>query len=487
MPWAQVFTVCPLNEHAARSATLECMVRPLTELPFPDGRIPFLGDVRSVDRKNPTQHEMQLVAQLGPIYQRLLLRDRLIVVGGGELARQCLDEKNWARALIGPGAKLRDVAGSGLFTARSSDPLWGQARRILTPGFSQEAMRVYHRAMQSVADDLTAKWKDLSRVSVHEDMTAATLEVIARAGFSQSMGLLGEPVQSSETQEFLAALGRTLDWASQSSNDLPVIGWVRSRQAKPQLSRDVAFAQQYVEDLIRVRRRKTGANIGEDPDLLDLMMNSEDPETGETLPDENIRDQVLTFLVAGHETTAALMEVALHYLAADRTLAATLRSSLPKEETTYEAIVKNRPLRSFLNECLRLWPPVPGFFRVARTDQHLGGFEIPSGRAVFVLALAAQRDHAVWGADAAEFRTSRFTDTRITARSGEFFAPWGAGPRSCIGRQFALHEAAVLLSGIVTSFDVELADPHAPIRMRERGTLRPEPFTIEVSPATMEG
>lgn len=465
-------------------------MKSLTDLPFPNGRIPFLGDVRSVDRKNPTQHEMQLVDQLGPIYQRLLLRDRLIVVGGGELARQCLDERNWARALIGPGAKLRSVAGSGLFTARSSDPLWGQARRILTPGFSQEAMRVYHRAMQSVSDDLTAKWNDLSDVSVHEDMTAATLEVISRAGFSQSMGLLGEPAQASETKEFLSALERTLDWASQSSNDLPIVGWVRGRHAKPQLSRDVAFAQNYVDDLIKVRRR-TGvarANGGEEgPDLLDLMMNSEDPETGQTLPDENIRDQVLTFLVAGHETTAALLEVALHYLASAPTVATTLRSSLDAGSTTYESIAKNRVLRAFLSECLRLWPPVPGFFRVARTDQNLGGFEIPAGRAVFVLALAAQRDHKVWGTDASEFRASRFIDTRITARSGEFFAPWGAGPRSCIGRQFALHEAAVLLSGIVANFDVDLVDRHEPIRMRERGTLRPEPFTIGVSRVAMEG
>ena len=463
------------------------MSKPLSQLPHPPGRFPLVGDIRSVDRRTPTQHETRLAKDLGPIYQRLLLRDRLVVVAGAELAQQCTDEKLWGRVLIGPTAKLRDIAGAGLFTARSSDPLWSQARAILSPGFSQEAMRVYHSAMTSVAMDLVDRWSR-EPADVHRDMTAATLEVIGRAGFSQPLGVLGNDRSASEpvpaTGAFLAALERTLDWASETSNDLPILGSARSLATKRQRESDIALARAYVDGIVQRRRKAEAQRPGSTSDLLDLMLTTRDPKTGESLPDNNIRDQVLTFLVAGHETTAALMEVALYYLAADPALAAQLREA--SLETSYDEVSKNRALRAFLNECLRLWPPVPGFFRVSRVTQDLGEYSVPAGRAVFVLALAAQRDREAWGEDADTFRAERFLEARVTARSGRFFAPWGAGPRSCIGRQFALHEAAVLLSTVLQHYDLELADGAGDLRMRERGTLRPEKFDISVRPRTRQ-
>ncbi|MED5801135.1 cytochrome P450 [Gordonia sp. Z-3] len=202
--------------------------QPLSKLPHAAGRIPLLGDVTSVDRRKPTQHETELARELGPIFQRVLLGERLIVVSGAKLASQTLDERNWGRALVGPLAKLGEVAGAGLFTAKTKDPLWGQARRILTPGFSQAAMRTYHDVMASVAADLSAHWEKEPTVDMHQDMTAATLEVIGRAGFSQRMGLLGDTGQAlTGTEEFLEALGRALTWAGESTNDLPTIGPIR--------------------------------------------------------------------------------------------------------------------------------------------------------------------------------------------------------------------------------------------------------------------
>ncbi|MEE3851872.1 cytochrome P450 [Gordonia sp. LSe1-13] len=454
----------------------------LSELPHPAGRIPVLGDVTSVDRHKPTQHETELTRELGPIFQRLLLGERLIVVGGAKLASQTLDERNWGRALVGPLAKLREVAGAGLFTAKTKDPLWGQARRILTPGFSQAAMRAYHDAMSSVAADLSAQWTKHPTVDVHQDMTAATLEVIGRAGFSQRMGLLGDTGQAvTGTEEFLGALGRALTWASESTNDLPVIGPIREMLSAPGRHRDVATARRYVETIIEDRQRAGDVDTS---DLLGLMLSTPDPETGATLPLDNVRDQVLTFLAAGHETTAALMEVALYELAANPDvaddLAATELAGGP--EFSYDEVVKLRRIKAFINECLRLWPPAPGFFRVARTDQDLGGYRIPAGRGVFVLSLAAQRDPEVWGDDAHTFRADRFVGERLTASSEKYFAPWGTGPRSCIGRQFALHETTLLLGALISRFRLHLAEPAAALSMRERATLRPEPFSIVATP-----
>ncbi|MDL9937508.1 cytochrome P450 [Gordonia sp. ABSL1-1] len=461
------------------------MTRTIAQLPHPRGRVPVLGDITSADRRRPTQHEAALARELGPIYQRKLLGDVLIVVGGAGPAGQTLNEKNWGRVLVGPLAKLRAVAGSGLFTARSSDPLWGQARRILNPGFGADAMRTYHEAMRTVVDDLAEKWSATNEVAVDSDMTAATLEVIGRAGFSRRMGLLGpadEPDQESATGDFLAALDRTLRWASESANDLPVIGPIRELMSTSQRRADVQLARSFIDDIITDRLADDTTATHTD-DLLGLMLNTVDPDTGDALPHDNVRDQVITFLAAGHETTAALMSVALFYLARHPEAADAIAAELPATgDITFEAVAKARATRAFLNECLRLWPPAPGFFRIARTDQDLDGYHIPAGRGVFVLALAAQRDPAVWGANADEFDPNRFLNTRVTANSGHFFSPWGTGPRSCIGRQFALHEAALLVGAAASRFRWEPTDDRTEPAMIERATLRPEPFTLSVRP-----
>jgi unspecific monooxygenase len=452
---------------------------PLDALPYPSGRLPIIGDVTSVDRHRPTQHELKLARSgLGPIFQRKLLRTRLVIVAGGRLAAQCNDETTWGRVLLGPLAQLRQLTPHGMFTASSKDPLWGQARRILTPGFTQAAMRTYHDAMGSVADDLVTEWALAGgeRVDVHSAMTRATLEVIARAGFGRDLRLFDPEGEDSESHRFVRVLGRTLRWASESTNDVPIIGHARAALRAAGVRRDTASAQRYVDELIAARR---GENSSDATNLLDLMLTATDPETGARLPAENVRDQTLTFLIAGHETTAALLEVALHYLAQNPAYQDRVRAEMPTQTDSlgYEDVAKMRFTRQVLNECLRLWPPAPGYFRIARTDQNLGGYLVPAGRAVFVLALAAQRDPDVWGPAADDFAPDRFDSAALRAFPDRFFQPWGTGPRSCIGRAFALHEATLMLGRLVHAFDLRTTSA-APLSLRERGTLRPEPFEL---------
>ncbi|MCK0439943.1 cytochrome P450 [Gordonia alkaliphila] len=451
-----------------------------SRLPHPGPRVPLLGDVFGVDRNNPTQHEMTLAERLGPIFERKLLDVRLVLVAGGELAGQCNDEDNWARALAGPTLKFRGITGSGLFTAKTSDPLWGQARRVLEPGFAQSALRTYHAAMQSVADDLIEYWSGREVVDVHTAMTNATLEVIARAGFSRNLGLFTQEGADPQAQTLLVALDQVLTWASESTNDLPVVGQVRGlfqeRAFQANLERTRAFIDGIVAD------RVSGKEPASD-DLLGLMLDTVDPDTGEKLPHQNVRDQVLTFLVAGHETTAALLEVTLWYLAARPGLAQQVTDEARTRGFDYSGVAGMRTTRNILNESLRLWPPVPGIFRVSRKDQQLGGYDIPAGYAVFVLTLAAQRDPEVWGPTAAAFDPERWEAKALREYPDRYFTPFGTGPRSCIGRAFAMQESALLVSRICDAFELSLAEPAAGSdpEMTERGTLRPVPFSVKLS------
>lgn len=450
-----------------------------TRFPHAGPRIPVLGDVTSADRKKPTQHEMELTKTLGPIFERKLLNVHLTIVAGGTLATECTDEEHWGRGLAGPGIKFREIAGAGLFTARSANPLWGQARRILSPGFTQTALRRYHDAMASVADDLIENWTANPNVDVHAAMTNATLEVIARAGFSRNLGLFSDTETDSRVVELLAVLARVLEWASESANDIPVLGHIRGFFQEKSLHAGIDRARGYVDDMIA--DRVAGREEDQD-DLLGLMLRTEDPETGDKLPHDNVRDQVLTFLVAGHETTASLLEATLWYLAKHPDQAEAVRAEATDRGFDYDGVAGMRTTRQILNEVLRLWPSVPGFFRVARHDLQLGGYDIPAGHSVFVLALAAQRDPEGWGPDADQFRPSRWESKALREHPDRFFAPFATGPRACIGRAFAMQESALLISRLTAAFDLSIDDPADAPAMRERGSLRPEPFTMKALP-----
>lgn len=447
-------------------------------LPHSPSRIPVFGDVFSADRHRPTQQEMAVGHELGPVYERKLLSTRFPVVCGAALANDCSDEERWARALAGPTLKLRSIAHSGLFTARTSDPLWAQARRILDPGFTQAALRRYHAAITSVADDLVDTWRGAETVDVHDAMTNATLEVIARAGFSRNLGLFDHAADRDVTN-LITAVGDVLTWASESSNDIPLIGQLRSARQQRAFGERLAESRAFIDEIVSER----AASGADHDDLLGLMLHTADPETGEKLPLDNVRDQVLTMLIAGHETTAALLETTLWYLARRSDLVAAIRDETARRGLDYDGVAGLRTTRHILNEALRLWPPVPAYFRISRCDQQLGGYDIPAGQSVSVLVLAAQRDPAGWGPDADDFDPSRWEAKALRRYPDRFFQPFGTGPRSCIGRAFAMQEAALMVATIVAHFDlapVDADDRREPV-MLERGTLRPEPFRLRVT------
>jgi unspecific monooxygenase len=339
-------------------------------------------------------------------------------------------------------------------------------------------MRAHHQAMLSVANDLAGDWASSSSsvIDINAAMTHATLEVISRAGFGEGLGLIGDRESSVDNPKaFIDALGRTLVWASESTNDLPVLGHIRARLRRRQLNDDIAKLQSTVDHIIGVRGSD---NEAKSTDLLNLMLTTADPQTGELLDHDNVRNQILTFLVAGHETTASLLETTLFYVAQESSLQEQLRteaSQLKSVDYAYSAVAGLRLIRATLNEVLRLWPPIPGLFRVSRHDQNLGGYRIPAGRAVFVLSLAAQRDPEVWGPSADDFDPFRAKPERDA-----YFRPWGIGPRSCIGRAFALHEATLILAHLLNNF--RLSPPnHDRLQIRERGSLRPEAYSVEVT------
>ncbi|MFM9371958.1 cytochrome P450 [Streptomyces sp. Da 82-17] len=455
----------------------------LHRIPHPPRRVPLVGDVLGANVRKPVQDSMRFARALGPIFRRKAFGKEIVFVGGAELAADMADETRFAKH-VGLGvANLRPVAGDGLFTAYNHEPNWQLAHDILAPGFSRDAMAGYHRLMLDVAGQLTERWDAHERagrtVDVPGDMTKLTLETIARTGFGYDFGSF----ERERPHPFVTAMVGTLAFA-QRRNVVPgPLAPLLLREATRRNDADMAYLNRTVDEVVAARRAEGGS--GELRDLLDRMLEVSHPETGERLTAENIRRQVITFLVAGHETTSGALSFALHYLARHPEVLARAQAEVDrvwagKDEPAYEDVAKLRYLRRVLDESLRLWPTAPAFAREARQDTVLGG-EHPMRRGAWalVLTMTVHRDPAAWGEDAERFDPDRFEPSAVRGRPAHVFKPFGTGARACIGRQFALHEATLVLGLLLRRYDLRAEEGYR-LRVAERLTLMPEGLRLHV-------
>lgn len=446
-------------------------------IPAPAWRLPLLGDLLSVDAEKPVQKEMMMASRLGPIFERKIINHRLIVVSGVDLVAEVNNESLWAKSLGQPIRKLRAVAEDGLFTAFNSEPNWQKAHNILNEGFSQAALRKYHPSMLRALHGLTDAWdvaaESGDRVDVASDANKLALDVIGLAGFGYDFSSF-----SAEEHPFVGAISRVLKHVNRTSNDIPFLRKLHGNRADLQYEKDIAYVRTVVDDVIAERLADPDEHKD---DLLDLMLNNADSESGEKLDPVNIRNQVLTFLVAGNETTAGTIAFALYFLAQHPEVADAAREEVAQivegEMPVFEEVARMRYLRRVVDETLRLWPAAPGYFRKVRADTTLGGrYAMPKGSWVFVLLPQLHRD-PVWGDNPDSFDPDRFKPENVKKRPAHAYRPFGTGPRSCIGRQFALHESVLALSIILRRYDFD-ADPDYALDVREALTLKPRGFEL---------
>ncbi|MFG2633861.1 cytochrome P450 [Streptomyces sp. NPDC048362] len=461
----------------------------LHRIPHPPRRVPLLGDVLGVDRRRPLQDSVRLGRELGPVFRRRAFGKEFVFVWGAPLVADLADESRFAKH-VGLGvANLRPVAGDGLFTAYNDEPNWQLAHDVLAPGFNRDAMEGYHAMMLAVADRLTGHWDRQAAagraVDVPGDMTKLTLETIARTGFGHGFGSF----ERQRPHPFVTAMVGTLTYAQRLNSVPGPLAPLLLRSAARRNAADMACLNHTVDDLVAARRRSGGSGGG---DLLDRMLETAHPRTGERLSAENVRKQVITFLVAGHETTSGALSFALYYLARHPEIAARARAEVDRVWGTalrpgYDQVAKLRHVRRVLDESLRLWPTAPAFAREARQDTVLAG-EHPMRRGAWALVLTPMlhRDPDVWGEDAERFDPDRFDPAAIRSRPPHTFKPFGTGVRACIGRQFALHEATLVLGLLLRRYDLR-PDPGYRLTVTERLTLMPDGLRLHLNPRPAHG
>jgi cytochrome P450/NADPH-cytochrome P450 reductase len=454
-------------------------------IPYPPRRL-LLGNLPEVANDKPLQSEMDLARRYGSIFELQILNRHMVIVSSQALVNEVCDETRFDKQVWSPLQHVRAFAGDGLFTAWTQEPNWRKAHNILLPNFSTRAMQGYMPQMIDIARQLMDKWARLNpddEIDVPADMTRLTLDTIGLCGFNYRFNSF----YREEAHPFIVAIVRALGEALEQGRRLPVQERLMVLHRR-QFQEDISTMNRLVDQIIR-ERRATQAPDDKPGDLLGYMLAGKDKQTGEGLDDLNIRYQIITFLIAGHETTSGLLSFAIYYLLnhpavlqkayaeVDRVLGTDL-DVMP----AYAQVHQLAYVRQILNESLRLWPTAPAFALYPYQPTVIGGkYAIDKTQTVQVLIPMLHRDKTVWGDDAEEFNPDHFSPEREQALPPNAFKPFGNGQRACIGRQFAMQEAMLVLGMLLQRFEF-IDHTHYQLDVKETLTLKPAHFHIKIRP-----
>lgn len=367
------------------------------------------------------------------------------------------------RRVLAPGL------GNGLLTAEGEE--WKLQRRTLAPLFAPRNVAGFVPPMIAAAGRLVRRWRrrsDGRTLDVALEMTRVTLDVLERTIFTTGLKRDPDALGRAITRYFEALgpldpldLFGLPEW-------LPRIGRLRARPA-------LRFFDEVVGELIESRRALLARGEAAPNDILTLLLRAADPESGRALSDVEVRANIVTFIGAGHETTANALTWSLYLLSQAHDARARIEAEVDEVvgggPLAPEALPRLVHTRAAVEEALRLYPPVPYMSRAALAEDRIGRLKIPKGSIVTIAPYVLHRHRRLWDEPDA-FMPERFLPGRREAIDRFAYLPFGAGPRVCIGAAFALQEAVAVLASVVRAARFELAEGHAVMPVH-RVTLRP--------------
>lgn len=404
----------------------------------------------------------------GPLFYASYSGCRKLYACSADLVEELCDESRFAKNLSPSLAQVRPLAGDGLFTAFHGEPNWQKAHDVLIPGFSYAGLRNYHAAMLDIGTQLIGRWDACVQkrpVDASTDLQKLAMDTVALAGFGAKFDSFRYDGLAPIPRSFTAAFGE-----------------LGNEPTTPEFDKELAYLHGAFDEMIEQHRGHGADN----PDDLLYVMLEKDANGEPVLDHDNVRNQIMTFLIAGQLTTSELMPNTLYNLMRHPAVLSRVEAEVDTvfgvEDDylpTYDDIGKLTYLRQAINETLRLSPPVLGFDRMALADTVIGGkYPIKRGEAVTVLTGALHRQPE-WGDNAELFDPDRFEASRAASRPSAAFKPFGTGERSCIGRQFALHEATMAIARLVHRYRL-IDSQHYVLRFDSETSRRPVGFTLDL-------
>ncbi|CAE6373196.1 unnamed protein product [Rhizoctonia solani] len=452
-----------------------------TPIPQPPA-IPFLGNVTDIDTELPSKSFTLLAKQYGEIFALNLLGKSVVAISSVKLAQEVLDEKRFHKAVGTALVEVRNLVSDGLFTAYHGEANWGIAHRILMPAFGPLSIKSMFDDMFDVISQLVLKWERFGpehEIDPTDDFTRLAFETIALCTFNYRLNTFyteGEP-------PFVKAMGDFLKECFLRSRR-PTIVQALSYGSNAKYAADMEIMNNLANKIVKDRKD----HPSDKKDLLNAMLLGKDPQTGKGLSEENIKAQMLTFLIAGHETTSGMLSFAMAHIMNNPEVYAKIRNEVDtvigREPIKFEHLSKLTYINAVLRESLRVTPSIGQFAVTPYKDEIVGDgkYLIKKDTIVAVLAADIGKDPTVWGEDAETFNPSRMLDGKFEALPPKAWLPFGNGARACIGRPFAWQEALIAIATLFQKFDFKPHDKSYTLQLKQTLTLKPKDFTFHAIP-----
>lgn len=364
--------------------------------------------------------------------------------------------------------ELRALVGNGLLT--SEGDTWRRQKRLVQPLFTRKRVAGYGDMMAAESQELVDRWAEAGTVDLHAEMTRFSLQVVCRALFG------------SDVEDIVPVLSRNVPYLSRRAFKRSLAPISTPARWPTPGNRRAAAARQEVYDIVdglidRRRSRPSG-----EQDLLSLLLQAQDPEGGDGLDDDEVRDQALIFLLAGHETTATSLTFTLHLLGrhpgVQQRVLGEVRGVIGDRAPSTADIPELEYTTMAIKEAMRLYPAAYAIPRLAVQDDVVDGYRVPAGSVAVVSPWVTHRHPRLWD-DPEEFNPERFTPEREKARHRYAYFPFGGGPRACIGQYFSMMEAVIVTAAAVRAY--QFAATQEQVKLFTGITLRPaEPVLSQI-------
>ncbi|RDW85388.1 bifunctional cytochrome P450 reductase [Coleophoma crateriformis] len=454
-------------------------------IPGPPG-LPIIGNVNDIDPIDSIKSLNRLADIYGPIFKLHLGGTDRLYISSQALLNEVCDEKRFTKIVAGALNEIRNGVQDGLFTAHPGEHNWEVAHRVLMPAFGPLSIRNMFDEMHDIASQLVVKWARFGpkeKIDVTGDFTRLTLDSIALC----AMDLRFNSFYHEEMHPFVNAMTGFLQESGARANRPHFLNYfMRSTQQK--YDSDIALLKQVAIEAVAERK----AHPSKKNDLLNAMLNGRDPKTGEGLTDESILNNMITFLIAGHETTSGMLSFLFYQLLKNPSTYQKAQKQVDevvgRGPVTIEHMSKLPYIEACLRETLRLTPTAPVFSMQPRPDTTedpitIGGgkYEIAKGQPIMALLSKVHKDPLVYGEDAEEFRPERMLDEPFSKLPPNAWKPFGNGMRGCIGRPFAWQESTLTVALLLQNFNFRFDDPSYVLGIKQTLTIKPKDFYMHAT------
>jgi cytochrome P450 len=406
-------------------------------IPRAAGAEPFIGHLRQIRSDGPGFFT-RLMRHHGDFVRFALPRMDCYLAAHPDLVREVLQDHAKSFSKVNRGYEtLKAFLGDGLLTSEGAR--WTRQRRVAQPAFHRERVAAFAEIMASAADHAVESWRkhDGAPFDVSEEMTRLALKIAGLAFMSTDVSDASDKVR------------RALAFLSEDAMRRINSPFTVPRALPTEANRRYAQAVQDVDSVVYglIDKRRRGESQGYD--LLAMLMEARDEETGHWMSNRQLRDEIMTMFLAGHETSAVALTWTWYCLSMAPEAEASLHAEVDALGRTprSEDIARLRVTSGVVREAMRLFPPAWVISRTAREDVVIGRYRVPVGALVFVSPYATHRHPAFWS-DPETFDPERFDPSRFEEQHRFAYIPFGGGPRTCIGATFAMTELVLVVATI---------------------------------------